>query len=365
MSPENDQYDDDMSVQGIDSIQFSEISSLISTLDYDKAKEAIADIWQDGQNDIRIFIYKVFCDLHSNKLKNIDQHLNDIAALLANEELELEPQINLRIHIDNSLTWFFKALKQAILYINAETPDGYNPENKDKIIDQLDSIQKLMLTKYSADYQAVIDEMKSIVETAAEKNQTAPDSEELQASEQLPAEPQKPISGPRQVAEEGTKWEALRNRIEVFRQLMEEERFLEAAIYFQAINREVINFDPREYFPGIFFPLYEAMTKNFEQVLNIINQYKDTLEWHVTEQMYKINSEALAADKELLKGKKAKTFTELPDFLKNMVKVKAKEGLVSEEFMQPGSAQYEESGQTELDESEDYYQTENDNDTIR
>ena len=345
----------------IDSIQFSEISSLISELEYDKAKKAIEDIWEDAKYDIRIYIYKLFCDVHDEKLANFDEYLHNLNSLLTDDGAKLQPQINLKIHISNSLSWFFKTLKQAILYINSETPEGYNPERGEQVADELDNLQKILNDDFSLDFQAVTDEMKSLVFDAMERNKV--DEPEKEAS----AEEDEDVSqeGVKIVSTAGAgpasdKWEAFRNKIETFEALMAEERFLEAAVFFQSINNDVINFDPREFFPDVFFPLYKAMTKNFDKVLNIINQNKDTLEWHVTEQMYKISSQSLAADKSLLKGQNEKAFIQLPDFLAAMKNAKPKEGLVSEQFMQPGAPSeggYDNMGESEMGGGggDDYY----------
>ena len=245
----------------IDLIDFSEINQAVASFDYNTANELITKSWSDECKDIRIIVYKYFCEIYVDNYDNLATHLRELQEFLEQcDKEELTPQKTIDIQIENSFKWFFKSLLEGVKAYNKK--QRYTTDNVEELESEYDKLQELLSSKFEADFSTQINSAKILTAVAAELEPAEEENEEaagkagggdftLKDSEQSP------------------KWIELKNNIIVFKQLMTEERYLEAALIYQHINKEVVNFDPRVYFPEAFFPLYEAMAENFDNVLNI------------------------------------------------------------------------------------------------
>ena len=82
------------------------------------------------------------------------------------------------------------------------------------------------------------------------------------------------------------RWYKFVKKIIIFQSLIKGKRFFEASIVYEDVQYELVNFDPKDYFPGLFFPLYKNLAPNARVIYQHIEQNADSLEWHIAKKLY-------------------------------------------------------------------------------
>ncbi|APC97024.1 type VI secretion system protein IglI family protein [Francisella frigiditurris] len=85
------------------------------------------------------------------------------------------------------------------------------------------------------------------------------------------------------------KWLTLIEKIEVLKELIENERIFETSIVYDDIQNLLVNFDPKEYFPEIFFPLYKKIAPHIKDIHKNIDLYSSSIQWSIAKKMYNID----------------------------------------------------------------------------
>ncbi|MFC4892158.1 type VI secretion system protein IglI family protein [Pseudofrancisella aestuarii] len=85
------------------------------------------------------------------------------------------------------------------------------------------------------------------------------------------------------------KWLTLIEKIEVLKELIENERIFETSIVYDDIQNLLVNFDPKEYFPEIFFPLYKKVAPYIKDIHKNIDLYSSSIQWSIAKKMYNID----------------------------------------------------------------------------
>ena len=81
-------------------------------------------------------------------------------------------------------------------------------------------------------------------------------------------------------------WYKLVKKVAILKSLMQQKRLFEAAIVYQDLQSELVRFDPKKYFPGLFFPLYKTLSTNAREIYEHIAMHSNSLQWHIAQQMY-------------------------------------------------------------------------------
>ena len=318
---------------GIDLIDFSEINQAVSSFDFKKASELISSVWNEDCTDIRIIVYKYFSEIFLKNYQDLQTTLQSFYDTLEKlDKSTLTPQKNLDRQIENSCKWFFKSLIEGIREYNKQKK--YTTSNVDELVELYDKLEKLFSSKYGQEFSSEINHAK---EVTAIPEEIAP---EENAEENKPVE-KSSVDDLADISQGSGKWNCLKNKIVIFRQLMNGERFLEAALFYKDINDEVVNFDPREYFPDVFFPLYEAMSKKFDNVLDILDQQHDTMQWFITEQLHRINSALLLGNDEIISMKNPDHYKKLSAYLQQMNEIPKNEELLKPDLTESAGSQNE------------------------
>ncbi|AJI44567.1 type VI secretion system protein IglI family protein [Francisella tularensis] len=85
------------------------------------------------------------------------------------------------------------------------------------------------------------------------------------------------------------KWTALIEKIEVLKSLVDSGRIFETSIVYNDIQNLLVNFDPKEYFPEVFFPLYEKIAPFIGDIHKNIDYYSSSIQWSIANKMYQID----------------------------------------------------------------------------
>ncbi|MBK2345283.1 hypothetical protein IBE11_09280 [Francisella tularensis subsp. novicida] len=85
------------------------------------------------------------------------------------------------------------------------------------------------------------------------------------------------------------KWEELINKIDILKQLINEDRIFETSIVYDDIQQMLAKFDPKQYFPEIFFPLYATLSPHIKDIHKNIDKFSNTIQWYMSKKMYNID----------------------------------------------------------------------------
>uniref|UniRef100_UPI002286FB6E type VI secretion system protein IglI family protein n=1 Tax=Facilibium subflavum TaxID=2219058 RepID=UPI002286FB6E len=86
-------------------------------------------------------------------------------------------------------------------------------------------------------------------------------------------------------------WYQLIKKIHLLKQLVNNERFFESAIIYQDIEQELISFDPKVYFPGLFFDLFKQISPKISEIYRFTALHQQSLQWHMAERLYQTDME--------------------------------------------------------------------------
>ncbi|QIW10526.1 type VI secretion system protein IglI family protein [Francisella sp. LA112445] len=89
--------------------------------------------------------------------------------------------------------------------------------------------------------------------------------------------------------EHSDKWTTLVEKIEVLKALVDSERIFETSIVYDDVQNLLANFDPKEYFPEIFFPLYQKISPIIGDIHKNIDLYSSSIQWSIANKMYNID----------------------------------------------------------------------------
>jgi hypothetical protein len=94
------------------------------------------------------------------------------------------------------------------------------------------------------------------------------------------------------------KWQTLLAKIEVLKDLVDKERIFETAIVYEDIQQLLVDFDPKEYFPEVFFPLYKKIAPEVKKIQQSIDFHSTSVQWNIAKKMYQIDYESFLNDYE-------------------------------------------------------------------
>lgn len=84
-------------------------------------------------------------------------------------------------------------------------------------------------------------------------------------------------------------WYKFIQKIGMFQLLVKDKRMFEASIVYQDIQSELAKFDPKEYFPGLFFPFYKTLAPNAREIHKFIDRHSNSLQWDIAKNLYDID----------------------------------------------------------------------------
>lgn len=92
------------------------------------------------------------------------------------------------------------------------------------------------------------------------------------------------------------KWALLVKRIKAIEDLIGNDRLVEAAIIYNDLQKIIEKFDPNEYFPEVFAPLYKILTPIAPKIYTSIELLSGTPGWEIAQRMYETDLETFIHD---------------------------------------------------------------------
>ncbi|ACD30992.1 type VI secretion system protein IglI family protein [Francisella tularensis] len=272
------------------------ISNMQIQAKYENAEyKSFIDQLIDNLNTTRsIDIYNLFLSLNSeiclnlDTVDNISKIISSYLSILNTNFTRISPSESKQ---KNQLAE--KGINKFLVTMDAnfaqmQNQDKLLPNNIDSIIEIVQEViiffEKNNLN-YNSDFKIQLNKtlrkIKSSLILKDQKNDTYPDKESINQVEATITD-QKTIQG-------SEKWKTLIEKIEVLKALVESERIFETSIVYNDIQNLLVNFDPKEYFPEIFFPLYKKIAPFIGNIHKNIDYYSSSIQWSIAQKMYNID----------------------------------------------------------------------------
>ena len=81
-------------------------------------------------------------------------------------------------------------------------------------------------------------------------------------------------------------WYKLIKKIKLIRVLLKDNKYFETAIIYKDLEEEIKNFDPKYYFPGLFFDLFKEIAPKLSRIYRFSALHNESLQWHIAENLY-------------------------------------------------------------------------------
>ncbi|MBK2357765.1 type VI secretion system protein IglI family protein [Francisella hispaniensis] len=175
---------------------------------------------------------------------------------------EMKSQNNLS---SNNIELIIKLIEQIIIFFENNNLN-YNPDLKIQLNKTLKKIKSSLILEDQKTHESTVKE--TISETKKKEQISTTNKKTIQGSE---------------------KWITLIEKIEVLKALVESERIFETSIVYNDIQNLLVNFDPKEYFPEIFFPLYKKIAPFIGNIHKNIDYYSSSIQWSIAQKMYNID----------------------------------------------------------------------------
>ncbi|ABI82152.1 phage tail protein [Francisella tularensis] len=272
------------------------ISNMQIQAKYENAEyKSFIDQLIDNLNTTRsIDIYNLFLSLNSeiclnlDTVDNISKIISSYLSILNTNFTRISPSESKQ---KNQLAE--KGINKFLVTMDAnfaqmQNQDKLLPNNIDSIIEIVQEViiffEKNNLN-YNSDFKIQLNKtlrkIKSSLILKDQKNDTYSDKESINQVEATITD-QKTIQG-------SEKWKTLIEKIEVLKALVESERIFETSIVYNDIQNLLVNFDPKEYFPEIFFPLYKKIAPFIGNIHKNIDYYSSSIQWSIAQKMYNID----------------------------------------------------------------------------
>ncbi|APC96142.1 phage tail protein [Francisella tularensis subsp. novicida] len=272
------------------------ISNMQIQAKYENAEyKSFIDQLIDNLNTTKsIDIYNLFLSLNSeiclnlDTVDNISKIISSYLSILNTNFTRISPSESKQ---KNQLAE--KGINKFLVTMDANFAQMQNqekllPNNIDSIIEIVQEViiffEKNNLN-YNSDFKIQLNKtlrkIKSSLILKDQKNDTYSDKEAINQVEASITD-QKNIQG-------SEKWKTLIEKIEVLKALVESERIFETSIVYNDIQNLLVNFDPKEYFPEIFFPLYKKIAPFIGNIHKNIDYYSSSIQWSIAQKMYNID----------------------------------------------------------------------------
>lgn len=282
----------------INLISNMQIHAKYENAEYDQFIERVVNNTNDTKS---IDIYSLFLCLNSEICLTLDQ-INKIPDIIESYFSILESKFSNISPSDskqkNELAE--KGINKFLIIIDANLSEIKNLEiissaNTDNIIDLInkliaffdenslsyDSDLKIQLSK-------TLNKLKNTLTLEEQKNQNE-EQEPIQTTEEVKTNSKQAKPATMANTQGSEKWLSLVEKIEVLKSLVDSQRIFETSIVYDDIQNLLANFDPKEYFPEVFFPLYKKIAPIIGDIHKNIDYYSSSIQWSVAKKMYEID----------------------------------------------------------------------------
>ncbi|QEO57311.1 type VI secretion system protein IglI family protein [Francisella marina] len=272
--------------------------SIYENAEYDTFIQKIIDNSNDTKS---IDVYSLFLCLNSEICLNLDQIgatpeiIEDYLSFIEKNFSTISP-LDSKQKSELAEKGINKFL--AVVDINFAEIKNLEPQSSTTIENIVNLINKFTVffdennLSYNSDLKVQLDKtlnkIKKSIATQEQQNQSVEQEphkdvkQSVTKSEELISVTEKNLQG-------SDKWQSLVEKIEILKSLVDDERIFETSIVYDDIQNLLANFDPKEYFPEVFFPLYKKIAPIIGDIHKNIDYYSSSIQWSVAKKMYEID----------------------------------------------------------------------------
>ncbi len=288
-----------------------DIITLAHNGDYQGSATQAQAVFEEDIFDIRIvgfFLYGIYLETDIGALYDIFQTL---IRLFQDNWEAVGPVKKREKHAQTSINWLIKQLAKTLQHEEDKTSDNWNRWLKEvasddvtQIIEAGDELQQTLESILEDASRPLLEGLLKIKEWLTNLQQLVyqepepevepeTESDELESQQPIETIDQKAVS-PAMISADDTvvagsyHLRILLKKIEVFERLINEKKFIMAALVAEDINDIVTNFDPKIYFPGLFSKFSYLLARNISEISSF-DGHKNTVEWQAMKELYKVD----------------------------------------------------------------------------
>ncbi len=290
----------------ISPLLYSKIESLYDREEYDMVISHInSEFYEENYIDISFLIILICSHLFKSEdlFVDIDSLYKDLNTVIDKYGSSLSPVENFENYANKSFT----RLNKVILYfLNKNSYLNIEFEQLNTILDSINLFNKKFKEIYRIDLttqKSFINMYKFFFAQREALKLEINNSEDLSQNDQANASTETLISKNKDISKSRVEveskydirkiasldWFRLVEKLNMLKFTMKNKGILEQSIIYYDIQNELRKFDPKKYFPGLFFDVYSSMSNKARDIYNFINKNKNTVEWHLTEQLYQFD----------------------------------------------------------------------------
>ncbi len=309
---------------GLDTLdpRFAEITSLVTTGDYATAAQQAEAITSEKIYDIRLIGYILFGHFLQEGVAGLQDVFAVLKSVVGENWAAIGPVKNKEKNAKNALLWFTKQLLKKLNYEEEKQGAGWqtwtstvDSELAQEIVELIEGFHRACGPPLDEQAKPVMDSVKKIdtwmrsfakavyqepepeEEVYEEEEEVFEEEEEEIAPQGAPqaapmAAPQMvtgtAFSGNMPVVEGSIHLVELLKKMAAFEELINDEKFIHAALVADDINATIENFDPRLFFPSLF----KNYSKLFAVSINELAEAEDareTLAWKAMESFFHVD----------------------------------------------------------------------------
>ncbi|MFI3198648.1 MAG: type VI secretion system protein IglI family protein [Methylococcaceae bacterium] len=286
---------------GLDSTdpRLDEIATLSQAGKYTEAAALSEALLADGIYDIRLIGFFLFGYWLEYGLTSILTLIDCLNTIILDNWPAIGPVSNRNKNLEKSLNWLFRQILKKIHYEENKNTSLWqqwqasaSAVDVDKILESGETFRFAINQQLEDKAGAVVDQWSKIEKWLLTFRQLAYcPPEPVQAESEQSADDHAPTTAFKTVAlDTKTSYPLalLLKKLAAFEQVLEENKFPQAALLADDINQTLYNFDPKLYFPKLFETFVRLQVLNFETLIVYADQREDP-QWQAMQEWLKVD----------------------------------------------------------------------------
>jgi hypothetical protein len=285
---------------GLDSTdpRFDEILTLSQKGQHTEAAELSEATLADGIYDIRLICFFLYGYWLENGLASFLVLMDCLNNVVSENWAAVGPLSNRNRNLEKSLDWMFRQILKKIQYEqNKHSPlwrqwqTADTEVEVDKILEAGKTFRSGINRQLEASADASINQLNKIEQWLLVFRQIAAQPEADEIEDNPMAEDLDPITALKTTGLEiGMSYhmELLLKKLAAFERVIQENKFLQAALLADDINQSLDNFDPKLYFPKLFENFVSQQALNFEELAAHAYRREEP-QWQVMQEWLKVD----------------------------------------------------------------------------
>ncbi|OIN84958.1 type VI secretion system protein IglI family protein [Francisella sp. TX07-6608] len=279
-------------IDRIDTVLVLKITALFENGDYENTAKLIEKEFTENEYiDVTFLYYLIVSQLNlDKKLKNFIISLDLLNNLYQKKGNLFSPKKYINNHITKSFNNLSKFYIQNLLAFNKENISfdilTEFEQKLNKLKHTIESCFDTNLSKQDSFIQLcrkITDLKKNIKQKIVNYND---DKKEIIKDNKPSSEN---IIEKVNIQKENTKWQSLLRKVEDLKFAIENDDIIQISIVYNNLEYELSKFNPKDYFPEIFYDMYLSLTPIMSKILKFTKKNFESIDWYLANNLYNLN----------------------------------------------------------------------------